>query len=394
MQSKILIVDDEPNILDTLLRTLRSMRNERDISFATSVDEALKILRSSEFDLVISDISMPVKNGFDLLSGIRNTEYTKDIPVLMMTGLNEQGLKSRALDMGATDLLHKPFDREDLIARINSMLHLKKYQDEIKAQNALLEQKVRERTAELETARLELIWRLGKAAEYRDTDTGNHVIRVGYYSKVLAEALGMDRKFNDMIFLTSPLHDIGKIGIPDSILLKPGKLTDDEWAVMKQHCKIGADILRDDIGKREFFMDFRKGVCRGEPGEHSDPFIKMAANIALSHHERWNGKGYPNGLAKQDIPLESRIVSIADVYDSLSSARPYKPAYAEERVLMIMRNDIGSHFDPEIFEHFEKYLDVFIGIRGQYSDDQVESITDFFLDTWRQTNKYVTAFPG
>jgi response regulator RpfG family c-di-GMP phosphodiesterase len=239
----------------------------------------------------------------------------------------------------------------------------------------MLDQKVKERTAELERARLELIWRLAKAAEHRDTDTGNHVVRVGYYSKALAESLGMEKDFGEMIFLTSPLHDIGKIGIPDRILLKRGPLSPEEWQVMKQHCKIGADILREDIGAEEGVFRSGEKSLNGGRGQKSDPFIRMAANIALTHHERWDGRGYPNGCAKQEIPIESRIASIADVFDSLFSERPYKPAYPEDRVLKIMREGKGSQFDPEVFEHFERSMDVLNDIRHRYSDAKVQSQT-------------------
>jgi putative two-component system response regulator len=375
MQYRILIVDDEPMILEGILRSLHGMRHQWDICVAMNVDQALEMLASSKADVVISDISMPGRNGFELLAAIRDSADTKDLPVLMLTGMHEKGLKSQALDLGASDLLHKPFEKEDLVARIYSMLRLKEYQDQIRAQNEMLDQKVRERTAELERTRLELIWRLAKAAEHRDTDTGNHVVRVGFYSKALAVSLGMEKGFGEMIFLTGPLHDIGKIGIPDKVLLKRGPLTPEEWKVMKQHCKIGADILREDIGSEEGVFRSREKSLNGGRGQNGDPFIRMAANIALSHHERWDGRGYPSGCAKQDIPIESRIVSIADVFDSLFSARPYKPAYSEDRVLKIMREGKGSQFDPEVFEHFEKSIAIFNDIRHRCSDERVQSQT-------------------
>ncbi|SPD74162.1 putative two component response regulator [uncultured Desulfobacterium sp.] len=374
MQSRILIVDDEPNILNSLTRSLHCMSKNWSVHYSLSVDEAKEMLKSAKFDLVISDISMPGKDGFDLLAHIRREEATKDIPVLMLSGLSDRGLKGKALDMGASDLLHKPFDREELIARINSMLRLKEYQDKISAQKVLLEQEVKERTKELERTRLELIWRLGKAAEYRDTDTGNHVVRVGYSSRALAQCLGMSEDFAEKIFLTSPMHDIGKIGIPDHILLKRGKLTDEEWEIMKQHCKIGANILEEDITKFQLSQDVGKALSSECFKKTSNPLIRMAAGIALSHHERWDGSGYPNKLAKEEIPLESRIVSIVDVYDSLCSARPYKPSYPEEKVLMIMEDEKGSHFDPEIFNFFSKSIDIFKGIQNKYSDNSQQSV--------------------
>jgi response regulator RpfG family c-di-GMP phosphodiesterase len=340
--------------------------------FVPGVKEALEILRTKEIDVVISDISMPVRDGFDLLSTIRNTKDTHDIPFLMLTGLDETGLKRKALDLGATDLLNKPAHREDLIARIKNMLRLKDYQDKIKAQNAFLDLKVKKRTVELEFTRLELIWRLGRAAEYRDTDTGNHVIRVGYYCKVLAEELGMPPGFIESIFLTSPLHDIGKIGIPDRILLKQGKLSSPEWKIMKQHCEIGADILRQDTIKWTPSATWQDLFSKPVSAKSDNPFLKMAKTITLTHHEHWNGNGYPNGLSGNDIPVESRIVAIADVYDALFSKRPYKTRYKNSKVMEIMRQSNGSQFDAEVFGSFEKVLDLFRDIRTQFVDTPID----------------------
>ena len=331
MPRRILFVDDELNVLNGLARTLRHKRKIWEMHFARGVEEALRFVETMDLDVVISDISMPGRDGFALLSIIRNREKTKDLPFLMLTGLNDSRLKRKALDLGATDLLNKPADPEDLLARINNMLRLKAYQDEIKAQNALLDQKIKDRTAELEASRLDLIWRLGRTAEHRDTDTGNHVVRVGYYCKVLAENLGMDREFTEMIFLTSPLHDIGKIGIPDSILLKQGKLNPDEWKIMKQHCVIGSDILRQDTVERAPLGTWHDLFRRPASAKSDNPFLKMAETIALSHHERWNGNGYPSGLSADSIPVESRIVAIADVCDALFQNGHINPDTAKAR---------------------------------------------------------------
>jgi putative two-component system response regulator len=262
------------------------------------------------------------------------------------------------------------------------MLRLKSYHDEIKAQNDLLDRKVKERTVDLEAARLDLIWRLGRAAEYRDTDTGNHVIRVGYYCRALADKLGMDLEFRKGIFLTSPLHDIGKIGVPDNILLKQGKLTSDEWRIMRRHCEIGADILRQDPvrwSKVEMCHDL---LGLTETVKSDNPFLKMAKTIALTHHERWDGYGYPFGLSEGEIPLESRIVTVADVYDALYSKRPYKPGYTDSKVLEIMRENNGIQFDPGVFACFEKSLDLFDDIRSQFSDQQ-DGISTEWQDEYR-----------
>ncbi|MBI9092879.1 MAG: response regulator [Desulfobacterium sp.] len=369
---KILFVDDEPNILNALSRMLRHKRTMWEMYFVQGVEEALEILRTKEIDVVISDISMPVRDGFDLLTTIRSTTELCDIPFLMLTGLDETDLKRKALDLGATDLLNKPANREDLIARINNMLRIKAYQDEIRAQNVRLDLKVKERTAELESTRLELIWRLGRAAEYRDTDTGNHVVRVGYYCKVLAEELGMPHGFIESIFLTSPLHDIGKIGIPDRILLKKGKLSAPEWKIMKQHCKIGGDILSQDTVNWAPSATWQVLFSKPASKKSDNPFLKMAKTITLTHHEHWNGNGYPWGLSGNEIPIESRIVAIADVYDALFSKRPYKVRYETSKVMEIMRQNNGRQFDADVFASFEKILDLFCDIRTQFVDTPID----------------------
>jgi response regulator RpfG family c-di-GMP phosphodiesterase len=367
MKQNILFVDDEPNFLDGLRRQLREQRHMWDLNFAYSVAEAWDKLREQRFDAVVSDITMPGKTGFDLLENIRSADHTRDVPVIMLTGLNERSLKRRALDLGASDLLNKPVDPEDLVARLRSVLRLKSYQDELKVQNNILEQKVQERTKELADSRLDIIWRLAKAAEFRDEEMGNHVVRVGCYCRVLAESLGMDRNFVEMLFLSSPLHDIGKIGIPDSILLKQDRLTPSEWGLMKQHCVIGAEILRQDAKVMRAFVTWEKRNLEGKP-HTENPLLKMASEIALTHHEWWDGKGYPQELSGEEIPLASRIVSIADVYDALGSARPYKPAYHESETLSIMKEEVGRHFDPEVYAAFERCIEQFRAIRTQLAD--------------------------
>ena len=245
MNKKLLFVDDEQFALDSLKRTLHAHRDTWDMTFCACPKRALNLIDGDNFDLVVSDIGMPLINGLQLLERLQQSERTRNIPVIIVTGQNEKALKSKALEMGATDLLSKPVEMADLIARIRGALRLKGYQDQLHAQNELLERKVLERTAQLTESRLNIIWRLAKAAEYRDEDTGNHVIRVGCYSRAIGETLGLDKQTVERLFITAPLHDIGKIGMPDSILLKPGKLTESEWQVMRQHCEIGARILQE-----------------------------------------------------------------------------------------------------------------------------------------------------
>jgi len=369
MKKHILFVDDEPNVLKGIERMLHSQRDEWVLNSAQSVDAALDLTAKAAFDAVVSDISMPGKDGFELLRILHESDTTKDIPVIILTGNKEHSLKRRALEMGATDLLNKPVTREDLLARLRSVLRLKSYQDDLKAHNNLLEQKVRERTAELEESRLDIILRLGKAAEYRDEETGNHILRVGCYCRVLAEELGMTPDFIEMIFLTSPLHDIGKIGIPDNILLKPGKLTLDERSIMQEHCAIGAQLLSEEINSLHLFLVEREAVPREKrPAGKDNPLLQMASTIALTHHEKWDGSGYPNGLAGQAIPLVARIVAVADIYDALRSMRPYKPSCSEEETRKIMKDECRKHFDPLVFAAFEKTTKDFTLINDHYSD--------------------------
>ncbi|MBT4484666.1 MAG: HD domain-containing protein, partial [Candidatus Latescibacteria bacterium] len=213
------------------------------------------------------------------------------------------------------------------------------------------------------------VWKLAKAAEARDKKTGNHILRVGHYCRVISEKLGMEDDFTELIFLTSPLHDIGKIGIPDKILLKPGKLTPDEKRIMDQHCVIGAEILLQEPKDELSISAYKKFRLKDELSSINNPILKMGASIALGHHEWWNGKGYPKGLSGENIPLEARIVAISDMYDALSFSRPYKPAFSEDKISLIMRKETVSHFDPVVFSSFEKVINDLQSIKVQYSDE-------------------------
>ena len=369
MKRRILFVDDEPNILNSLRRMLHAERSQWDMSFVDGAHAALDQMRTASFDAVVSDVNMPGKDGFALLAEIHSMDRTKDIPVIILTGRSESGIKRRALELGATDLLNKPIDPQDLIARLRNAIRLKEHQDELKAQNALLERKVEERTAELAESRLDIIWRLGKAADYRDEETGNHVVRVGCYCRAIAEALGADAGFVEMLFLASPLHDIGKIGIPDTVLLKRGPLREDEWELMKRHCAIGAEILRADPKVMTAFLAWRGVPAYGRSEKGQAPILKVASSIAMTHHEWWDGTGYPAGLAGEDIPLESRIVALSDTYDALRFERPYKPALPEAEALQIIRGEVGRHFDPQVHAAFEESITELGEFRRELRDE-------------------------
>ena len=372
---RILFVDDEPNFLSGVKRMLHQYRSVWDMRFARSVDDALAQLRQEEFETVVADISMPGKDGFELLVTIRMDPELSDIPVIMVTGLDERTLKLGALELGATDLLNKPVQREELLARIRSALLLKSHHDQIRAQNATLERAVAERTRDLADSRLDLIWCLARAAEQRDGTTGRHIIRVAAYSRAIAARMGLDREFVATLTLASPLHGVGKIGIPDHILKKRGPFTDAEREVMQRHCAIGAEILTPHPGSTELGRIWQGATNRSTDDDGADtaapsvnPLLQMAAMVARTHHERWNGSGYPDGLAGDAIPLASHIVAVADVYDALRSARPYKPAFAEERVLAMIRDQVGRHFDPEVYAAFERSLDELSAIAGELAD--------------------------
>ena len=364
---RILIVDDELHVLEALQRILRAAGEPWELCFATSGRQAAEELERATVDVVVADVRMPDLDGFELLDRVRHSERTCDLPLIMLTGANGPGLKRRALDLGATDLLTKPADPDELIARIRSALRLKSYQDRLKSQNESLERAVAERTAALAASRLDIIWRLGMAAEYRDEDTGNHVVRVGCYCRVLAEALGLPRERVEVISLASPLHDIGKIGIPDYVLLKSQALAPHEWTIMQRHCEIGAKILQQQPKAMSTRLEVRAGL-HPHAAPAPNPFIEVAAAIALSHHERWDGLGYPAGLNGAGIPLEARIVAVADSYDALLSDRPYRSAFPEEIVLKTIREGAGAHFDPDLCAAFATVVDALQDIRAELAD--------------------------
>lgn len=368
MKKCILFVDDSPQILDSLRRMLRRQESAWSMAFVQDSAEAWQRLQSEPFDAVVSDVKMPGITGLQLLERVKSCRAIKDVAVVMITGLGDRNLKRRSLELGAADLLNKPLEAEDLIARLRNVLRLKEYEDQLRNQNAELERKVRIRTAELYRSRLDVVWRLGKAAEHRDNETGNHVIRVGCMCRAVAERLGMDHRFVETIFVASPLHDIGKVGIPDAILLKNGPLSQGERQAMTHHCWIGERILREPALSERLFDRVIGVQMESETARQCNPLIEMAATIALTHHEKWDGSGYPQALVGDAIPIESRITAIADVFDALTSQRPYKPAFSEDRALAILRQSAGEHFDPAVHSAFQQALPELRSIREELCD--------------------------
>lgn len=359
--SRIVFIDDEPFVLRALRRTLRSQRDIWQMSFFDDPKLALEHIKNEGADVIVTDVRMPYVSGFDVIQQVQKMPEREDIPIIVLTGNGEADQKRRALDLGAADLLCKPVDAEDLVARLRSAVHIKRQQDQLKDYNQRLEFLVAERTRELQLSRLDILWRLGKAAEYRDEKTGYHITRVGLYSKVLAEAMGLDKQHVESIFLAAPLHDVGKIGIPDGILLKKGGLTADEWRIMKGHAEIGAKILSGDpSGISKLILD--------GPIDFKNPLLEIASTIALCHHEKWDGSGYPRGLVGEQIPIEGRIVAFADVYDALGTARSYKKAFSPEVVHQEMLKSAG-HFDPKIVEVWQNTCQQeFRNIAKRYED--------------------------
>ena len=332
----ILVVDDIPDNIDVLDGILN---DEYEIKAATSGAMALKIATSSQPDLILLDIMMPGMDGFEVCRLLKSDPRTCGIPVIFVTARNEDVDESRGFETGAVDYITKPVSPAIVRARVRTHLFL--YD-----QNRFLENKVKERTTELQSTRLEIIRRLGRAAEYKDNETGMHVIRMSKYSQLIAQKFGINEEEAELILHAAPMHDIGKIGIPDHILLKPGALDDEEWGIMKTHPAIGEKII----------------------GEHSSELLTMARIAAMTHHEKWNGKGYPRGLKEHDIPLVGRIVAIADVFDALTSERPYKKAWTIEKAIDLIKEEKGQHFDPDLVEAFLKALEEVIKVKDEYGD--------------------------
>lgn len=346
-QAKILVVDDEfANV--RLIEKLLQMKGYQNVVCTMEPLQALSLYKEHNFDLILLDLDMPKLDGYGVMEQLKEYTDGKLPPVLVLTAQHMQEYRQRALDNGALDYVTKPFNAEELASRVNNLLQVQMAQKYMRYQNKILEQKVRERTEIIHDTRLQVVRRLGRAAEYRDNETGLHTIRMSKMAMVIGQAAGMDEQQCDLLLNAAPMHDVGKIGIPDHILLKPGKLDADEWAIMQTHAQIGADILS---------------------GDDSDLMI-MAYDIAISHHEKWNGKGYPHGLKGENIPLTGRITAIADVFDALTSERPYKEAWPVEKAVALIKAESGEHFDPELVEHFLANLDVLIVIKEKYAEPE------------------------
>lgn len=320
----LLLVDDEPLNLQVLRQILQ---DEYRLLFAKDGMKALELAEREIPDLILLDVMMPTMSGHDVCKKLKANGQTTHIPVIFVTALSEDVDEAQGFDAGAVDYITKPVSPLVVRARIKTHLALVSVD-------------------ELKETRLQIIQRLGMAAEYKDNETGRHVIRMSLYSKIIAEGAGFSKSFAEEVMNAAPMHDIGKIGIPDHVLLKPGKFTDDEWDIMRRHPQIGADII----------------------GNHTSGLLKMARLMALTHHEKWDGTGYPYQLKGEEIPVEGRIVAIADVFDALTTARPYKKAWSVEDALNYLKEQSGKHFDPNLLEIFIENLPAVLEVKQQWPE--------------------------
>jgi len=320
------IDDNEQNLL--LLEIYAEQLNLKVKNFSDPIN-ALDFILSNDVDIVFVDYMMPKLNGLELIEKFR--EVNKSTPIIMITAEGDNtSLKLKALEVGATDFLNKPLDLSEFTSRTKNLIELRQAQLVLQNRAKQLENEVQKATIDLIEREHESLVVLGKTAEWKDPETANHVARVAHYSKLLAKEYGLDEETQDTIFYAAPFHDIGKVGIADSILLKPAKLTYEEFEIMKTHASIGYDILKDSKSK----------------------YLQMGAKIAISHHEKYNGKGYPNALKADEIPISGRIVAIVDVFDALVSIRPYKKPWSFSKALDLLKEESGEHFDPKLVDIF------------------------------------------
>ena len=344
----ILIVDDQmTNIM--LLESILQNAGYKHVHATQDPTQVVNLYKELNPDLICLDIRMPELNGFQIMGQLKIIHQHAYLPILVLTAEEDRETRLRALESGAKDFLHKPFDKIEVLMRIRNLLEGSLLNKAVSRHNEILEEIVKIRTKELKDTQLDVVHRLARAAEHRDNETGSHIVRMSHYATVLGRGCGMSEEECDILFHATPMHDVGKLGIPDRILLKPGKLTVEEFDIMKQHTVIGANLLS---------------------GSQST-VLQMGEVIALTHHEKWDGSGYPNRLAGEDIPLIGRICALADVFDALSSKRCYKDPWPLEKTLNEIHSQGGTQFDPHLVTLFDELLPVIIDIQRTYTDVEI-----------------------
>ena len=344
--STILIIDDQLTSRQILKQLVSNIEQNLKVQDFANPLEALAWAAKNPVDLVMVDYKMPEMNGVEFIRKYRMNPVSAHVPVIMVTSIEDRNVRYEALGAGATDFLMKPVDHHECRARCRNLLTQHQQYKIISDRSRWLERRVAEATSEIRMRERETLLRLARAGEYRDEETGNHIIRMAKYSRIIAEEIGMSRDDAEVIEMAAPMHDIGKIGIRDEILLKPGKLTPEEFEVMKTHTIIGYEILKDSPSK----------------------FLQMGGLIALGHHEKFDGSGYPYGKKGDEIPIEARIVAVADVFDALVSVRPYKNAWSTQAAIEYMNSHSGRHFDPEALDAFKSQIDAIVKIQGLLPD--------------------------
>ncbi len=341
-RATILVVDDTPENIAILTGLLKQ---DYKVKAALNGEIAIQIAKGKDKpDLILLDVMMPNIDGYQVCKALKADPLTSHIPIIFVTAKTAVEDEQHGFELGAVDYITKPISPPLVKARVRSQLA-------IYNQARHLEELVQQRTKELNDSRIEIIQKLGKAAEFKDNETGMHVIRMSWFARFIAEAMNQPEDWCELLFNAAPMHDIGKIGIPDRVLLKPGKLDPQEWEIMKKHAEYGADIL----------------------GEHDSPLLNLAREVAITHHEKWDGSGYPNGLKGTEIPLSGRIVAIADVFDALTSERPYKKAWTEERAISLLEEEAGKHFDPELVPIFIACIPKVREIQQKFTDQFEEN---------------------
>lgn len=356
----ILVVDDTPANLDVVKEVLAPNYH---IQVAISGALALRIIAKRKPDLILLDIMMPEMDGYAVCQRLKHDPLTQDIPIIFLTAKAEVEDETKGLALGAADYISKPISPPILKERVKTQLLLKHSQDLLRQQNQLLESKIIERTKQMAELQDVAMVSMGALAESRDPETGNHIRRTQHYVRLLAEKLSVIPQFSElltaenitMLFKSAPLHDIGKVGIPDNILLKPGKLTDDEFVIMKRHAEYGRDAIKSAVNTMQ----------------EANNFLRFAMEIAYYHHEKWDGSGYPQGLKENDIPISARLMAIADVYDALISRRVYKPPFSHEKSVAIIEEGRGTHFDPVMVDAFIQISEDFYQISICYADSEL-----------------------